>query len=669
MFNPVYSQHNPYAFQQQQYYAQHGNVNPYAHLNPNLPPAQQYFVSESGANVPLAVAPTVPRGGKKWIKRKNWSDKDILAYLKYCKTVKAWVSEHFQLESVPIFLSPFKVTSHGQALKSIVDNPSCEQSVTIIYEKYEETKRLEQSNTDFKLRLRRRLQEERERLAEVKREVGRLYENRRLQNMDPREIRDAIMQSIPHNYEIAQRNHESVPLLLPSLRKLMITLTIQKVALNELKPVNEMVWTEGSQIASEVVRKQGILEEIQRNNLEIYESSLKFWSSKESDILERMEKLKDMIPNLENGVKLGYIEKQQRAIQFQISLRLLAAQEQSTQEMISKMSQTFQARKAALKEEWKLENKKAWNARQEAIHNTIQNMDREIQIFARKGEVVWGRYPDMKGEINTYSFGSKSPELDKLDQNTFSQIVTRTDTFKYQIEHVNGRPFTKGAFRGAYKMKNRATNEALIGKVFHYRINPQADLENAEAVAKSTAICVEFARQFTFHLQRQSLSKYQRCTVRLLPVSTMTIRDLHGKNSETTIMIEEELPVFDKWNSPSGQLMSMPTDLDAQIPFDLASAFSHFTYAISNKRILIADIQGSWNAHRSEMVITDPAVHLIHEDLWNFRILMDANYEVAVDEFFEGPPKGHACNDVCRSLGIDRVNPNSAPMPPAKNYR
>ncbi|KAJ3115085.1 hypothetical protein HK098_007072 [Nowakowskiella sp. JEL0407] len=98
--------------------------------------------------------------------------------------------------------------------------------------------------------------------------------------MDPREIRDAIMQSILHNYEIAQRNHESVPLLLLSLRKLIIMLTIQKVALNEFNPVNKMVWMERSQIASEVFKKQGILEEIQKN----MKSSLKFWSLKESDI-------------------------------------------------------------------------------------------------------------------------------------------------------------------------------------------------------------------------------------------------------------------------------------------------------------------------------------------------------------------------------------------------
>ncbi|KAJ3123303.1 hypothetical protein HK098_002040 [Nowakowskiella sp. JEL0407] len=597
----------------------------------------------SGFRIQTQVPPPLPKGGKNWVKRKDWSDLDIVSYLRYCKALK------------------MKAEFENIEIKSIARTEAEAQVDSKIYERFIEMKNLEAINTESERIMHQELEDARNRLAAAKKRAREIYGIGDFDNDG--DIPDFILNNIiPAKYSAAAQRHRNTVQLMPLLRKLVITITLQNCILEKLRPVNIKLWDVNSVVASQLVQLTDRLTAAKRGNLDLFRNALPYWELDESETRQKMEERSKILPDLENIVKLGWIQKQERAILLQESERLLRIQEQRTAELIEKMKKSFDESYAVLQVEWKDANRRAWKAKQVSVHHAVREKGLEVDLVARDFTVPpdWNSYPEKYGRLTNYRIKDvfKGSSLDKIDEKS---VIMEEEAFSFKIEHTDGRPSFKGAFRGAYRIKNTRKNGPkdpnLIGKIFHYRVNPEPDRRNAQMVAKSTAIGVEFANRFSRVLKVLGHDTYSKCTVWLLSVSTAPVNIFE---KETTMMIEDELPSFTKWTEPTGNYAgTWKTPLEG-VPFLVASAFSHFSYAASKKRLLITDVQGYWDPDTCSMIVTDPALLLIHEDLWSLRTLMDANYDDAVDIFFNGAPNGHVCNDLCRLLNIDKYSPSSS---------
>lgn len=87
----------------------------------------------------------------------------------------------------------------------------------------------------------------------------------------------------------------------------------------------------------------------------------------------------------------------------------------------------------------------------------------------------------------------------------------------------------------------------------------------------------------------------------------------------------------------------------------LLGTFSHFSYQRSDRRLLVTDNQGHCvvsGAHAT-YTLTDPAVHVLHNDFRDLVHELDANNGTQGEEDFK---MGHTCNEWCRFLGLDEIS-------------
>jgi hypothetical protein len=78
---------------------------------------------------------------------------------------------------------------------------------------------------------------------------------------------------------------------------------------------------------------------------------------------------------------------------------------------------------------------------------------------------------------------------------------------------------------------------------------------------------------------------------------------------------------------------------------DLMTAFSHWTYDVTNEYLMIVDLQGIVCKDTSEIILTDPAIHCQkHITRFGVTNLGKKGFKA----FF----KHHKCNDICRLLSL-----------------
>lgn len=96
------------------------------------------------------------------------------------------------------------------------------------------------------------------------------------------------------------------------------------------------------------------------------------------------------------------------------------------------------------------------------------------------------------------------------------------------------------------------------------------------------------------------------------------------------------------------------TALSYILHIDTAVAFSHFTYEVTSRYLIVVDLQGvvgsdSWTEHKT-IVLTDTAIHC-PADVTRFG---KTNFgQRGVDAFMSV----HRCGPLCRKLGLDQEKP------------
>jgi len=99
---------------------------------------------------------------------------------------------------------------------------------------------------------------------------------------------------------------------------------------------------------------------------------------------------------------------------------------------------------------------------------------------------------------------------------------------------------------------------------------------------------------------------------------------------------------FEKYNNNSGICAPFPTAHGTM--HEAVQAFSHWTYLVTDKSLMVVDCQGCYEKGSNKFMLTDPAIHC--KSLLRFGgTNMGAK---GFTNFF----KTHRCNDVCRGIGL-----------------
>ena len=83
---------------------------------------------------------------------------------------------------------------------------------------------------------------------------------------------------------------------------------------------------------------------------------------------------------------------------------------------------------------------------------------------------------------------------------------------------------------------------------------------------------------------------------------------------------------------------------------DFPQAFSHFTYEVSNRQLMVVDLQGVYSAEKRVFVLTDPVIHKRRSNkvLRNWSFGRTDRGLKGIKAFFQT----HQCSPVCQMLGL-----------------
>ena len=204
---------------------------------------------------------------------------------------------------------------------------------------------------------------------------------------------------------------------------------------------------------------------------------------------------------------------------------------------------------------------------------------------------------------------------------------------------VSPLPFDKGSCRLAYRALLLSSSETNIIKVYASKKTlSRAKYEGASILTHSTAIHLAkvFRDQSLPH--DAPLIKF----VRIKLVQYLERRDTPYATLEPMICGN-----WEKYNNNHGLVVPSPTP-EHNTNHEIVQAFSHWTYVISGKRLMVVDCQGVFDATANEFTLTDPAIHCTDD------ATMFGGTNLGKDgvlRFFET----HKCNEYCRALKITSV--------------
>lgn len=170
--------------------------------------------------------------------------------------------------------------------------------------------------------------------------------------------------------------------------------------------------------------------------------------------------------------------------------------------------------------------------------------------------------------------------------------------------------------------------------------------EVVESHAKSTAVARYYAARFNERLKNVALRKQSTKkppTIFFVPcyVYSMVESEICDKDEPRIFAAERFLPgAFLKYNSNNGYVCD-----DSVQHHEALQAFTHFTFAASGGRLLVADLQGV--GREAETLLTDPQV-LSLEASFGPGDLGASGMRTCL--------AAHRCGPTCKKLGLDPVN-------------
>jgi len=228
------------------------------------------------------------------------------------------------------------------------------------------------------------------------------------------------------------------------------------------------------------------------------------------------------------------------------------------------------------------------------------------------------------------------PDWSKIKKEAGIKIIWNTTTKDWSREHTwvkldDRRSFSSGSFRAAFHLQDLSDPE--VRYVAKLSTQDRKDREVYFYDVKAQAIASQLAEKFNGHnppkpcefISAWVLMLLERDGAPLCGVEPF-ISGIYFKYSDNTM-----------WKNA----------LHRNTP----AAFSHYTYEVSDKELLVCDIQGVEDCY------TDPQVH---SNLRGVRFGKGDRGRQGINDFFSD----HICNDVCKYLNL----PNEIGLPYQKGH-
>jgi len=222
-------------------------------------------------------------------------------------------------------------------------------------------------------------------------------------------------------------------------------------------------------------------------------------------------------------------------------------------------------------------------------------------------------------------------ESEKALKITFDPIA-RTWTEEQTLIKVDSTPFAKGGLRMAYHMTDLGMPEEKREKVSYVlkvSIDPDEDSEVYYRDVEMQLFAKIIAEKFNQYNPPKKVSFVKAWLLKLLRRGGQVcaverfISGPYRKHNNNYGFVNE-----DERNTPQ--------------------AFSHFSYEVSEKQLLVCDIQGVADLY------TDPQIHTVVGDDKVDRPFGKGNLgQRGIDQFL----KTHRCNPICRYLKLPPINP------------
>jgi hypothetical protein len=319
------------------------------------------------------------------------------------------------------------------------------------------------------------------------------------------------------------------------------------------------------------------------------------------------------------------------------------------------------------------------------VERNQQKYDHESYIYGQKGWWIYAR-DDFVGKYKYHEGSNEKGQLKKV-------VAERVEGIAFRSQ-----PFAEGAERFVYQcceiepyvyyspanMKNIATRGRLrlVAKEAKDIENHRRSRKFHETFSRIQTDAANLAKIFSSRLP----SPRREWAVTFLDTYIYGMYDGTYPKGQAWILVEPELDgKFTKWNNNAGDVRrpikskkqeskavdfgiieeSDEDDDDDDGDFssgrgrddcglamieidDIPQAFSHFTYEYSNRKKLVCDLQGVWNADDG-FVLTDPVIHHVSPEEGR------KHRNGATDKGFEGVKKfftTHQCNALCTKLGL-----------------
>jgi hypothetical protein len=271
-------------------------------------------------------------------------------------------------------------------------------------------------------------------------------------------------------------------------------------------------------------------------------------------------------------------------------------------------------------------------------------------------EPDWSLLPRYDGTILTFNL----PDSIK-DITSFAKLEDSIKKCRLQIA-VN--PFSKGAVRLAYygrifyvtkddPSSKSPTSEIVDDVVFKEMIAlPKIvdfDRQRYMTDLEVQTVAAKLAFEFNGKLFRTSLN----LNIKLKFLMAKVVRIFMAGDSTPRFLVYEkrfrgDSPELIKYtNNLNFVLNPEGLDEDGRRRLELAVAFSHFTYDITDGYLLVCDLQGVCviDLKRKEtLLLTDPAIHCSK----HLRFGKTNLGNLGIDKFFQK----HVCNKYCHALGL-----------------
>mmetsp|Transcript_152835 Transcript_152835/g.265600 ORF Transcript_152835/g.265600 Transcript_152835/m.265600 type:complete len:711 (-) Transcript_152835:100-2232(-) len=202
------------------------------------------------------------------------------------------------------------------------------------------------------------------------------------------------------------------------------------------------------------------------------------------------------------------------------------------------------------------------------------------------------------------------------------------------------------AFQDAHQAAGQEEGSWMVAKSSRFLDEVANSSAVVESHAKSTAVARYFAACFNEKLKATAAEGVQEATLFFVPCFVYRVDDStsmpeDAQNEPRAFAAERYLPgAFLKYNSNNGYV----GDSCAR-HHEIIQAFSHFTFAASGGRLLVADLQGV--ALESEALLTDPQV-LSFEGSFGPGDLRARGICSCL--------AAHRCGPTCRKLGLTPVS-------------